>query len=114
MLILTVSYDRASLNRQIQELEASGHVIVPSSSLDNCLNAIAGGPYQLLVIGPTVMMVDRMRLADVSRKIRPEARIVSIEHRGSPNLKKADYRIQAGHEYELIEVIDQLQYKRYL
>ena len=109
-----MSYDSESLNRQIQELETAGHVVVPSSSLDNCLNAIARGPYQLLVIGPTVMMVDRMRLADVSRKIRPDARIISIEHRGLPNLEKADYRIQAGHEYELIEVIHQLQHRRYL
>ena len=114
MLILTVSYDSESLNRQIKELETDGHVIVPSSSLDSCLNAIGGGPYQILVIVPTVIMEDRTRLADVSREIRPEARIISIEHRGSPNLEKADYRIKAGHEYELIEVINQLRYRRYL
>src|SRR5215470_8219071 len=64
-------------------LPAAGHVTVSSSSLDNCLNVIGRGPYQILVIGPTVIMVDRMRLADVSREIRPEARIISIEHRGS-------------------------------
>ena len=114
MLILMVSYDSESLNRQIQELETVGHAIVPSSSLDNCLNAIIRGPYQVLVIGPTVILADRIHIADVSRKIRPQARIVSIEYRNLPNLETADYRIQAGHEYELIEVISQLQYKRYL
>lgn len=114
MLILTVAFDSEGLNRQIQELENAGHVIVPSSCLETCLNAAVAGPYQLLVIGPAVATEDRARLTDASRKIRPDARIVSIECSGSRNLQSADYRIQAGYEYELIEIISQLQYKQYL
>jgi len=108
VLILTVSYDSESLNRQLRELERAGHVIVPSSSLETCLNAIVMGPYQVLVIGITVPLADRQRIADASRKIRPEAHLVSIERLDSPNLEGAGYCIKAGDESQLTRIISGL------
>lgn len=108
MLILTVSYDSESLNRQLGELEKAGHVIVPSSSLESCLNAIVMGPYQVLVIGVSVPLMDRERMASASRKIRPEAFIISIQRLDSPNLEAADYSIKAGEEHLLTTIIAKL------
>ena len=95
-------------------MEIVGNIVVPSSSVDSCLRAMTWRQYQLLVIASTVAVEDRALLADASRKIRPEARIVSIDDSDSINREMADYCIQAGHEYELIEIVSQLQYKQYL
>ena len=83
-------------------------MIVPCSSLESCLNAMVMGIYHVLVIGITVPLVDRERIADVSRKIRQEARMVSIERLDSPNLEAADYCIKAGDEDQLTAIIAKL------
>ena len=108
MPILTVSYDSESLNRQIYELEKAGFVVVPCSSLDSCLNAIAKGAYRLLVIGASVSAVDRKQISAVSKRTRPEARIVSIETMHSPTLKYADYCVKAGDEQALVGIVAEL------
>lgn len=105
VLILTVSYDAESLNRQLRDLEKAGHVIVPSSSLETCLNAMVMGAYQVLVIGITVPLVDRERMASMSRKLRPEALIISIERLDAPNLEEADFCIPANEEHRLSQII---------
>ena len=66
------------------------------------------GTYQVLVIGITVPLADRQRIADASRKIRPEARILSIERLDSPNLEAADYCLKPGDEHQLIAIISRL------
>lgn len=103
-----MGYDAGDLNRQMEALEKAGHVVVPASSLESCLNAIVLGGYRLLLIGATVPFDDRQQIASVSKRLRPESHIISVEWPDSPTLKLADRCIEAGHERELIELVMQL------
>ena len=106
MLIVAVSYDSQSLNERIHTLENAGHVVVPASSLESCLNAIATDSYRLLIIGATVPFQDRERIALMSKKIRPEANIISVEWADSPTLESADRGVMAGSEDELMAAVN--------
>lgn len=105
MLIVAVSYDSPSLNKRIRALESAGHVVVPVSSLESCLNAMATDSYRLLIIGATVPFQDRERIALMSKKIRPEANIISIEWADSPTLELADRAVVASSEDQLMAAV---------
>lgn len=105
MLIVAVSYDSQSLNQRIRALENEGHVVVPASSLGSGLNALATDLYNLLIIGATVPFQDRERIATISKKIRPEAHIISVEWADSPTLELADRAIVANNEDELMAAV---------
>jgi hypothetical protein len=92
----------------MEALEKAGHVVVPASSLESCLNAVVLGGYRLLLIGATVPWGDRQQIATVSKRVRPESHIISVEWPDSPKLKLADHCIEAGHELELIKLVMQL------
>lgn len=112
MLIIAVSYDFESLNRRITGIENASHAVIPASSLDSCLNAIATGAYHALIIGATVPPGDRLQIAKESRALRPQASIVSVEWPGSERLELADVVVPAGNEELLLEALRQIQYGR--
>jgi DNA-binding response OmpR family regulator len=105
VLILLVSYDAESLNRGMQDLESAGHPVVPASSLESGLNAMVMDAYRLVIFGASVPFHDRQQLASTSRKIRPEASIVSVEWQDSPTLALADLCVQAGNNRELLDAV---------
>jgi hypothetical protein len=105
VLIVAVSYDSQSLNQRIRTLENEGHVVVPASSLESGLNALATDLYNLLIIGATVPFQDRERMAIVSKKLRPEANIISVEWADSPTLELADRAVVASSEDELMAAV---------
>jgi DNA-binding response OmpR family regulator len=112
VLIIAVSYDFESLNRRIIGLENASHAVIPASSLDSCLNAIATGAYHALIIGATVPLADRLQIAQESRALRPQASIVSVEWPGSDRLELADVAVPAAQEELLLEALRQIQYGR--
>jgi O-acetylhomoserine/O-acetylserine sulfhydrylase-like pyridoxal-dependent enzyme len=109
VLIVAVSYDSQSLNQRIHALESAGHVVVPASSLESGLNALATDYYRLLIIGATVPFHDRERLAVISKRLRPEANIISVEWADSPTLELADRAIVASNEEELMAAVKGLE-----
>jgi hypothetical protein len=105
LLILAVSYDSESLNRRISAFENAGHVVVPASTLESCLRAMTTNRYGLMVIGATVPFEDRTRISKISKRIRPEALIISVERKDSPSLELADRVVIANDEQQLLAVI---------
>ena len=110
MLVIAVSYDFESLNNRILALQNSGHAVIPASSLDSGMNAISTGTYHVLIIGATVPPADRIRIANESRALRPQANIISVEWPGSDRLEFADVSVPAGQEELLLEAVRRIQY----
>ena len=104
VLIVAVSYDIESLNRRLLALEQIGHVVVPASSLESCLNALFN-PFHLLIIGASVPENDRQEIAKQSKRLRPAAQIVSVESLAAHRLELADVWVPAGDEQKLIEAV---------
>lgn len=110
VLVIAVSYDFESLNNRILALQNSGHAVIPASSLDSGMNAISTGTYHVLIIGATVPSADRLRIANESRALRPQANIISVEWPGSDRLEFADISVPAGQEELLLEAVRRIQY----
>ena len=101
VLIVAVSYDAESLNRRLRALERAGRVVVPASSLKNCLNPIFN-PFHLLIIGVSVPQADRKKIAEESKGIGLAAEIISVEDRDSQRLELVDAVVPAGDERSLL------------
>jgi DNA-binding response OmpR family regulator len=110
VLIIAVSYDFESLNRRIVALQESGHAVIPASSLESGMNAIATGAYHALIIGATVPPADRIKISKESRALRAQAAIISVEWPGSDRLELADVSVPAGQEEVLLEAVRKVQY----
>jgi hypothetical protein len=102
MVIIAVSYKAASLNKRIAALQQLGHILIPTSSLETCRQAIEKSNYHLLLIGATVPGPDRQILASLSKTLHPESKIVSVERPGASPLGLADMHVPVGDETALI------------
>jgi len=103
-----VSYDSASLNQRMDTLQKAGHVVIPASSRESCLTHIRTATYHLLLIGATVPAGDRRRFAELSRKLSPVSKIISVDLPDSQPLALADKRVLAGNEDVLLVAVTSL------
>jgi hypothetical protein len=108
LIIIAVSYDSTSLNQRIESLQRPGHIVVPASTLAAARGAIKDSMYHVLLIGATVPQLDRDDLANFSRALRPQSKIISVEFPGSPRLEVADRYLKAGDEPALLLAITAL------
>ena len=108
MVIVAVSYDSASLNRRMETLQQAGHIVIPASSRESCLTNIRTATYHLLLIGSTVPAANRKHFAELSRKVSPLSKIISVELPNSQPLPLADKRVLAGDEEALLVAVTSL------
>jgi|SRR6185312_15248381 len=109
VLILVVSYNPESLNHRLQTLERAGNIVIPASTLQSCINAIFN-PFHVLIIGASVPQPDRRIIAEESKKVRPDAEIISVEYPTSTRLQFADLVLPARDEGKLLDAVRRLQY----
>jgi O-acetylhomoserine/O-acetylserine sulfhydrylase-like pyridoxal-dependent enzyme len=108
LIIVAVSYDSTSLNLRMASMQRLGHVVVPASSLDGARSVIQRSAYHVLLIGATVPQLDREILANLSRALQPQSKIISVEYPGSPRLEIADRYLKAGVETAILLAISAL------
>jgi hypothetical protein len=89
-------------------LQRLGHVVVPASSLDGARKVIQDSTYHALLIGATVPHLDRDVLAKLSRALRPQGKIISVEFPGSARLEVADRYLKSGDENAILQAISAL------
>lgn len=105
MLIVAVSYDSSSLNKRMDTLERMGHIVVPASSVGSASKAIENTNYHVLLIGATVPVPHRNTLAKLSRSLRPQSKIISVETPTMPFLAQADKHVPAGNETAILMAV---------
>lgn len=108
LVIVAVSYDSASLNRRMDTLQKAGHIVIPASSRESCLTHIRTATYHLLLIGSTVPTANRKQFVELSRKVSPRSKIISVELPDSQPLALADKRVIAGDEEALLVAVTSL------
>jgi O-acetylhomoserine/O-acetylserine sulfhydrylase-like pyridoxal-dependent enzyme len=108
LIIVAVSYDSNSLNLRMASMQRLGHVVLPASSLDGGRSVIRRSTYHVFLMGATVPQLDREILANLSRALRPESKIISVEFPGSPRLEVADRYLKAGDEAAILLAVSTL------
>src|SRR4051794_24733893 len=92
----------------MESLQRLGHVVVPVSSLAGARNVIHDSTYHVLLIRATVPELDRDDLPKLSRVLRSQSKIISVEFPGSPRLEAADRYLKAGDENAILQAISAL------
>lgn len=89
----------------MESLQRLGHIVVPASSVGSASKAIENANYHVLLIGATVSVKDRKTLAKLSRSLRPQSKIISVESPNTPPLQQADRRVPAGTETAILMAV---------
>ncbi|MBI2678170.1 MAG: hypothetical protein HYX28_05270 [Candidatus Koribacter versatilis] len=106
--ILSVSTDTHLGASRAAALRDAGHTVTSVANRLEAEQAIAGGEFDLLVLGHTLASEDAIALTDAFRKVNPRAKVLAVAE-GWFLVIRADKVVQmSGGPYALLSAIHDL------